>query len=88
MAIDHLRLQNRFTYHPPDPTQVPRYETIRNAGLAFARLLVELCPSSPELTIAVNHIDDAVKNANAAIARHDVKEVEFNGNSADSTTDR
>lgn len=69
-----LDLENRFTYHPPQPGQAERYEQIRAGGLALARLLAELCPSSPELTRAVNAVDEAVMLANAAIARHDQPE--------------
>lgn len=65
-----LRLEERFTYHPPTPDQIPKYEEIRRLGLEFAARLSELCPSSPELTHAVNHVDVAVMLANAALARH------------------
>lgn len=68
MAYD-LDLENRFTYHAPGPGQPERYERVRAGGLALAELLEETCPSSPELTRAVNSIDDAVMLANAAIAR-------------------
>ncbi|MFJ2174318.1 hypothetical protein ACIOHE_15570 [Streptomyces sp. NPDC087851] len=67
----NLDLENRFTYHPPVGDQAERYEQIRAGGRTFAELLAELCPSSPELTRAVNAVDDAVMLANAAIARHD-----------------
>ncbi|MGW6603337.1 Acb2/Tad1 domain-containing protein [Streptomyces sp. NPDC055036] len=70
MSYD-LNLETRFTYHPPQPGQADRYEQIRAGGLALAQLLAELCPSSPELSRAITHIDEAVMNANAAVARHD-----------------
>ena len=69
MAYD-LDIPNRFTYHPPQGDQVERYERLRGAGREFAELLAELCPSSPELSRAVARVDEAVMNANAAIARH------------------
>ncbi|MFE7128967.1 hypothetical protein [Streptomyces sp. NPDC057617] len=69
MAYD-LNIQTRFTYQPPQPGQPERYEQIRAAGRAFAELLAEQCPSSPELSRAITHIDEAVMNANAAVARH------------------
>ncbi|NGO70505.1 DUF7681 family protein [Streptomyces boncukensis] len=65
-----LDIPNRFTYHPPQGDQPERYERLRAAGREFAELLAELCPSSPELSRAVAHVDEAVMNANAAIARH------------------
>ncbi|WP_236241173.1 hypothetical protein [Streptomyces sp. CC228A] len=69
MAYD-LDIPNRFTYHPPHGDQAQRYERLRAAGREFAELLAELCPSSSELSRAVAHVDEAVMNANAGIARH------------------
>lgn len=69
MAYD-LNLTERFVYHAPTPEQIPRYEEIRVLARTFAQRLAELCPSSPELTRAVNALDETVMLANAAIARH------------------
>lgn len=65
-----LDIANRFTYHPPRQEQVELYERLRAGGQEFAELLAALCPSSPELSRAVAHVDEAVMNGNAAIARH------------------
>lgn len=71
MAQYDLRLEERFTHHPPkSDADIERYKAVRAGGLVFATLLAEMCPSSPELTLAVNAVDDAVMKANAAIARH------------------
>ncbi|MEV7867493.1 hypothetical protein AB0P17_15630 [Streptomyces sp. NPDC088124] len=67
----NLDLTNRFTYHPPVGDQAEQYEQIRAGALTFAQLLAELCPSSPELTRAINAVDEAVMLGNAAIARHE-----------------
>lgn len=64
-------IENRFTHHAPFGSQVERYVEIRQMGKEFALRLEELCPMSRELKLAVNYIDDAVKEANAAIARHE-----------------
>jgi hypothetical protein len=69
MAYD-LDIDNRFTYHAPSGDQSERYERIRAAGKTLALELEHLCPSSPELTRAVNAVDEAVMLANAAVARH------------------
>jgi hypothetical protein len=61
---------DRFTYHPPTSTQIPKYERIRAEAKDFALLLFELCPDSVELKEAIIHIDIAVMRANAAVARH------------------
>lgn len=69
MSYD-LNIERRFTYHPPTPGQVPRYEGVRSAGKALALTLQDACPPSPELTRAINAVEEAVMLANAAIARH------------------
>ncbi|MGW2260264.1 Acb2/Tad1 domain-containing protein [Streptomyces sp. NPDC001780] len=69
-----LNIENRFTYPPPVGNQPERYEQIRAGGRTFAELLAEVCPASPELTRAVNAVDEAVMLANAAIARHDTEQ--------------
>ena len=70
MAAHDLRLHSRFIDHPPTDGQVLKHEAIRAAGREFAELLADLCPSSPELTLAINAVDLAVMQANAAVARH------------------
>jgi len=69
--MDRSEIINRFTYHPPFGTQADRYEEIRDLGKKFALRLYELCPTSDELKKAIDHIDDAIKEANASIARHE-----------------
>jgi len=66
-----LRLDERFTFHPAKGDQAERYECVRENGRMTALALSGLCPASPELTMAINHIDQAVMWANAAIARNE-----------------
>lgn len=70
MSYD-LRLAERFTFHPATSDQAERYSSIRNEGFHFAMFLKEHCPGSPELTNAINMVDQAVMWANAAIARNE-----------------
>ena len=65
------QIERDFTYQAPKPDQVPRYEHIRDQARQFAGELVEACPTSPELTIALERVSEAVMWANAAIARHE-----------------
>lgn len=62
------KLNNWFTYHPPQGDEGDRYTAIRAAGKEMAEKLCELCPESADLTVAIRHIRDAVYSANASIA--------------------
>lgn len=66
-------LDNRFTYHPPQPEndQAARYEQIRSAGREFAGLVDDLTDDSREKSLSITHIEEAVFWANASIARHE-----------------
>ena len=64
-------LENRFTHHAPRGDQAARYEVLRAAALAFAKMIVELTPCSPEQARSLNSLDEAVMLANAAIARNE-----------------
>jgi hypothetical protein len=68
-AKDAANLENNFVYHPPKPDQLPRYTLIRDAAKAFATLLVENCPPSRELSVALTHLETCVMFANSSIAR-------------------
>lgn len=75
--MDHLRLDSRFTFHPAtdnkvmEMTQAQRYELIRGTVKSVAMMLADYCPGSPELTMAINSLDQAVMWANASIARNE-----------------
>jgi hypothetical protein len=64
-------LTKRFTYHPPKGDQPHRYEMIRAATLALAQLIVRNSPESPEQSLAIRKLEEAVMWANAGIARHE-----------------
>lgn len=68
MKITEDRLVHWFSYHPPSPEQIPAYEEIRAAGLAFAATILRLTPPSADQTVAIRKVRDAVMCANAAIA--------------------
>ncbi len=68
-------LKKRFSHHPPlGPNQVSRYEEIRENGKNLARVIIQRCPSSRELSLALTKIEEAVFWANAAIARNEMEE--------------
>ena len=61
-------LDRVYTYHPPFGDQPNRYEGIREAGKAFARLVTSTTPPSREQSVALTKIQETVFWANAAIA--------------------
>lgn len=65
------RLKKDFTYHPPVPYQLPRYEEIRDYARTFASTLLKDCPPSRERSLALTALEEAVMWANASIARNE-----------------
>ena len=65
---DQAKIDKNFVYHPPKPDQIPRYEEIRSRAKEFAQFLVETCPSSRELSLALTHLQECVMLSNASIA--------------------
>jgi len=68
MAITDEMLLNWFTYHSPSPEQLPKYQQIREAGLALARIIVLNTPPSADQTFALRQVRAACMTANQAIA--------------------
>jgi hypothetical protein len=64
---------NRFTYHQPklELHQVERYGDIRDRGRDLAMHLLNQCPESRELSLAITKLEECVMWANAAIARNE-----------------
>jgi len=61
-------IQNWFTYHPPTDETIPKYHAVRDAGLAFARVIMASCPPGADTSTAIRKVREAVMTANAAIA--------------------
>lgn len=66
--ITRQDLINWFTHHPPTDQQAEQYTAIREAGLAFAKVIVAETPPSADQSAAVRKIREAVMTANAALA--------------------
>lgn len=62
------QLENWFTYHAPTPEQLPKYEAIRDAAFAFAKVIAANTPASADQSAAFRKIREAAMTANAAIA--------------------
>ena len=69
VELNQEEMAIRFTYHKPTEGQPEIYETIRDQAHDFAITLLELCPQSRELSLALTKLEELVMWANAAIAR-------------------
>lgn len=61
-------VENLFSYHPPRPDQIPRYEHLRDLGKDFAQAIFDLVPPGPERSTAIAKLREAGMWANAGIA--------------------
>jgi len=66
--LEHSRFADHFTYHPPTPGQVPRYNAINEAAKKFAEALCENVPESADLTHALRLIVQTKMTVNSHIA--------------------
>lgn len=62
------KIDNWFSYHPPQGDDAARYQRLRVAGKTFAEAIARETPPSADRTAAIRHVRDAVMTANAAIA--------------------
>ena len=67
-VIAKEQLDNWFTYHSPNPEQLPKYLAIREEGKKLAEVIVANTPPSADQTAAIRLIREACMTANAAIA--------------------
>jgi hypothetical protein len=67
--ISPEEITTRFTYHPPKDGQVAKYTTLRTRAKELAELIVEMCPSSRETSLALTSLEQSIMWANASIAR-------------------
>lgn len=65
--LDQL-LDDLFTYHAADDEQKVKYKAINDAGKAFAKVVLQTCPSSPDRSEAIRMIRTARMTANSSIA--------------------
>jgi len=65
------QVENNFHYHSPHGDQAVRYTQLREAFRGLALHMLNLCPESRELSVALTHLEDASMWANAAIARNE-----------------
>lgn len=61
-------IENLFTYHAPSEEQKQLYLDIRSKAMELARVIDRCCPASPDRTVAIRKVREAVMVANASIA--------------------
>lgn len=67
----HARVENDFTLHPPEhPFVGATMDDLRAEFRDLAHMVIDRCPPGRELSLALTGLDDALKNAIAAIARN------------------
>jgi hypothetical protein len=67
-SINDADLTNWFAFHAAQGDDGERYERLRAAGLAFARVILAETPPSADQSAAIRMAREAVMTANAAIA--------------------
>jgi len=63
-----MDINNIFTYHPPRPEQLPKYEAIRAKAKELGQVIVENTPACADQAASIRLLREAVMTANAAIA--------------------
>jgi hypothetical protein len=67
----HMRIDWNMTNHAPaNDDVVARFEALREFAKSFAHAIVDLCPASRDRELALEHAEDALMRAVAAIARN------------------
>lgn len=68
-AVDYVDIAHRTEHHPPDEGAVACHQVVREMTRNALVTLQQVCPRSPERTLAERKIEEAMMWANAAIAR-------------------
>ncbi len=69
--MDEEYINNIFSYHPPLNTLTrEKHEFVRESVGSLASKLNKVIPDSPEKTLAIRRLQEAMMYANAAIAIH------------------
>jgi hypothetical protein len=68
MSFSSEEIDDLFTYHPPTPDQIPKYENIRQAAREFAKVLIANSPASADQSAAIRLLRQCVMTVNASVA--------------------
>lgn len=67
--MGNQELDIRFTYYPPKPDQILKFQSLRSLAKELACEIEYSCPECREKSLALTKVEEAVMWANAAIAR-------------------
>jgi hypothetical protein len=67
MTVDK-RIEDLFTYHPPDADQQRSYVAIRDAAKYLAWVIMTNTPTGADQSAAIRKLRETVMTANAAVA--------------------
>lgn len=62
-------IDGRFGYHQPNGDKMTRHESVRSVMREAAVTVNDLCPDGREKSLAVEHLEEAMFWADAAIVR-------------------
>lgn len=74
MTKDELlkRINNNHKHYPPQTQKrIDNHQRVRHVTAECARSLVEVCPVSRELSLALTALEEAMFWANSAVARNE-----------------
>jgi len=67
VIISESNLQDVFSYHRPDLTQLECIAAIRTAATDFAAVIIANAPTCADQQAALRHVREALMTANAAV---------------------
>lgn len=70
MYIDNDTIRRNFTYRPWSDEEVAKFRPLRIEAMNLAIKINEMVPDSPEKTLAIRDLEDAVYHMNSAISRY------------------
>jgi hypothetical protein len=66
--VTAANVEQVFTYQKPREDQIPKFDAVRAAAVAFAKAILDNCPGCADTSAALRMVRDARMTANAAIA--------------------
>lgn len=74
--FDDTSIEDRFQYHAPSDEQLVRLQAMREAALAYTRVIMENLPNCRERSVALTKIEESSMWANKGAVFTEEVEVE------------